>query len=210
MKNLKILSEKLLPMLFWILLMLAFDTPAITFATLLAAAIHELGHIAVMGIITRGSLPLPKTVISGLRLRPHRLLSYGEEMFLALGGPLANIVVFLLLIPLFDRGGGYFLTFAILNLLTAASNLIPIRGYDGYRIIRNLLIPRLGGDRADSVMQRASTFFCGVAVFLSLFLILKIGEGYWIFAIFFGILVKDVLKMQRISNSENKRDFKSI
>ncbi len=208
MKTLKILSERTLPALFWILLMLAFDTPAMTIATLMAAALHEIGHIAVMAHLSRGKLSLPRTVMFGLRLRENRLLSYKEEAFLALGGPLANIIAFIILIPLFDLCDGYFFIFAFLNLLTAISNLIPIKGYDGYKIIECLLAPKMGIDKCARIISSISFLFSTVAVFASLFLIMKIGEGYWIFAVFFAILIKDILKMQNRINLEITGDFK--
>ena len=208
MKKIKEAAERILPVLFWLLLMLAFDSPYITIATLLAAALHELGHISVMLILSCGNEgTMPRAVISGFRLRPSRLLSYKEEILLAAGGPLFNILTCIALLFFRGTGGGYFSIFALLNLLTAISNLIPIKGYDGYRIIRCFAAERLGDERCDALMRRISGIFASVAVFFSLYLIMKIGEGYWIFSIFFAILVKDVLKMQNITNSEIKRDF---
>ena len=207
MKKIKSIVERILPMLFWILLMLAFDSPYITALTLLAAALHELGHIAVMVFLSCGEITIPKAVLSGLRLRPSRLISYKEEIFLAAGGPIINLAAFIFLTLYFGRENEYITVFAFLNLLTAISNLIPISGYDGYRIIHNLTLFKLGEEKSEKIMRFFSSGFTSLAVFFSLYLIMKIGEGYWIFSVFFAILVKDVLKMQNITNLEIKRDF---
>ena len=67
-------------MLFWVLLMLAFDTPSVVILTVIAALLHESGHIAAMTIICRKGITLPRAVISGLRLKPERALSYTETV----------------------------------------------------------------------------------------------------------------------------------
>ena len=201
MKLLKFISERALPLLFWILLMLAFDTPTMTFLTICAALTHEIGHIAVMSHLTRGSLSLPRTVISGMRLRAGRMLSYKEEAVLAAGGPAINLLVFFILIPTFNNDYTY--TFAVLNLLTAISNLIPINGYDGYRILNAVMSRFPNPTLTESIMSHTSLLFSVFAVFASLFFILKIGEGYWVFAVFFVILIKDIFKLQSKTNNEN-------
>ena len=205
MKTLKFISERALPLLFWIMLMLAFDTPTMTFLTICAALTHEIGHIAVMSFLTKGLLSLPRAVIFGMRLRADRMLSYKEEAVLAAGGPIINLLVFFFLIPTFDNDYAY--TFAVLNLLTAISNLIPINGYDGYRILSAFMSRFPNPTLSESIMSHTSLLFSVFAVFASLFFILKIGEGYWVFAVFFVILIKDIFKLQSKTNNENSGDF---
>ena len=192
-KFLKRITDRALPLLFWLLLMLAFDSPAMTVLTVAAAITHELGHIAVISFISGGRLTVPRAVISGLRIAPGRMLSYKEEALVAIGGPAINLLVFISLIPFFSSE--YVFTFALLNLLTAISNLIPIYGYDGYRILRAVISKFSTPDFSERLLSSASLLFSSFAVFTSLFFILKIGEGYWIFTVFFVILVKDILKM---------------
>ena len=206
MKILKMISNRALPLLFWILLMLAFDTPMMTILTIAAALTHEIGHIAVMAFITDGKLTLPRAVISGLRLKSSRMLSYKEEAMVAAGGPIINLLVFITLIPFFNSD--YILAFGMLNLLTAISNLIPINGYDGYRILGAILAYMGKTELNEGILSYTSLLFSVFAVFSSLFFILKIGEGYWVFAVFFAILIKDILKMQSRTNNENSGDFK--
>ena len=192
LKFLKLLFDRALPLLFWLMLMLAFDSPSMTVLTVAAAITHELGHIVVMSFITREAPTLPRAVLSGFRITPGHMLSYKEEAILAFGGPALNLLVFISLIPFFSSD--YLFMFAILNFLTAISNLIPINGYDGYRILRAVLYRFNSPNLCERILSASSLIFSAFAVFSALFFILKIGEGYWIFAVFFAILIKDILK----------------
>ena len=201
MKILTSLSQKILPILFWLLLMLAFDTPAMTVMTVLAAVLHEMGHIAAALAVGCGDVSLPYAALTGLRILPPQLMSYKNEIIIALGGPIANLAVFVILIPFLKSD--YIFAFTIINLLTAASNLLPVGGYDGYRAVRGILITRMSPDAAEIIMCAVSLSFSSVAVFISLFLMMRVGEGYWIFAIFFAVLLKEAFKMQKRAKSKN-------
>lgn len=176
------LTQRLLPPLFWMLLLFAFDSPLFAVCTLISAGIHELGHIAVFTLLGIKSSK-PTGHITGFRISPARVLSYSEDVLVSLGGPLANLLfsaIFLSLSPIF---GDYAKILSLFNALTMLSNLAPIEGYDGYRIILALLSEKFpyfeGGLRA------ISFFFTSVLTFLSLYLIEKLGTGYWIFALFY-------------------------
>ena len=203
MKHISAACERVLPMLFWVLLMLAFDTPSVVILTVIAALLHESGHIAAMTIICRKGITLPRAVISGLRLKPERALSYTEELFVAAAGPLLNLLLFTFLILFSTRGGVYLYSFAIINLLTALSNLLPARGYDGYRIMYSTLALLSNAERSARFMHTISLFFSAFVVFLSLGLIMIFDSGYWIFVIFFISLIGELTKRQKHINREN-------
>lgn len=193
MRILRSLSEKILPALFWIMIMLAFDTPAMCIMTCLAAALHELGHICAAIFVSDAKISLPRATLKGLKIDTGRLLSYKEELIIALGGPLSNIAAFLLLLPL-SFLSSYIRVFALLNLLTAISNLIPIRSYDGHRILRTLLISRIPADDCERIMSNVTLFISSAGVLLSLLILMICGEGYWIFAILFIVFIRELQK----------------
>ena len=97
----------------------------------------------------------------------------------------------------------YVFAFALINLLTAISNLLLIKGYDGYRIVSGIISVRASADTAANVMESLSLTFSAIAVFISLFLMMRIGEGYWLFAIFFTVLLKEAFKTQKTMKNEN-------
>lgn len=199
MERLLLLSERLFPLFFWLLLMLGFDSPTITVITLASALIHELGHVAAYMILGKSTVPF--ATFSGFRINAGRLLSYKNELFVALCGPLANLLLFLLSIP-FSTDGGYLSLFGILNLFTALSNLLPLYGYDGYRILHSAIAMRKTSECADTALYAFSFLLSAVLTFFSLFFILKRGEGYWIFGIFFASLTGNIFKRHGSTKSE--------
>ena len=199
--------ETVLPITFWVLIMFGFDSISVTVMTLLAAIIHECGHLAVISHLCGHSSAAPAPRLDGMRITPSRILSYKEEIFAAFGGPLANAILFLILIPFFDKADGYAVTFATINLMTALSNLLPVSGFDGYKIALNALALKFGSEGAERFLSAFSFLFCTVILFLSLYLILKIGEGYWIFGIFFIATLGEVFKRSKPTKTKNVRDF---
>ena len=202
MRILRLLEERVLPALFLLFLMLAFDTAWVTVLTFMVAAIHELGHIGTAILIGVGDMSMPTAVLTGLRIRPARLLSYREEVIIALGGPLANILTFLLLLPRLESNE-YIFTLALISLFTAISNLIPIRGWDGHRILIGLLATRLSPEVLDTVAHVLTLTFSATATLISLLFMLQVGDGYWIFTVFFVILCREILGKRKFIKNEN-------
>ena len=188
-------AEKILPLVFWVFLIFAFDTPRFATLTVAAALIHEAGHL-LFGI-SRGAIRLlPSPHPTGFRIKPDKLMSYKDELILLIGGPVLNFLAFFALGFLYKAtGAAIAYDFAFLNLLTAITNLFPIRSYDGYRIIETALLIKTDSERALGFLHALSFFFTAVLLLLSLYFLLKIGEGYWIFAIFFYSLLVDLKKL---------------
>ncbi len=197
--------ETLMPIAFWVVIMFGFDSISVTVMTLLAAAIHECGHLAVITLTCghKATTPIPK--INGMRITPSVILSYKEEILAALGGPCANILFFLILLPFCNKADGYAITFSMINLMTALSNLLPVSGFDGYKIALNAVALKFGSESAERLLSAFSFLFSWVAVFLSLYLILKIGEGYWIFGIFFTATLTEVFRRNDLAKTKNAR-----
>ena len=152
------LSVRILSGFFWLLLLFGFDDGITAALTVAAALFHELGHVAALFIIGAGGR-LPAARLRGLALVPSRILSYKEEALVASAGPLANLMLAALLsfLPPFGQSR----LFLFINLLTALSNLLPVKGYDGYRAISSLLLPARrtssGFEAATSIYLRNSS-----------------------------------------------------
>jgi Zn-dependent protease len=189
-------AEKYLPLLFWVFIIFAFDTPRFAALTIAAALIHEAGHVFFGAL--RGQFRLfPSAHPTGFRIKPANFISYKDELILISGGPVLNSIVFLVSFLAFKITGGAFLyDFAFVNLLTAISNLLPIKSYDGYRIAETLILMlKRDSFYTLSVLRAASFAFTSLLSFLSLYFILKIGQGYWIFALFFYSALQDLRKL---------------
>ena len=184
---------KVMPISFWLVLLFAFDKPYIAVLTLISAAIHELGHVLALKRCKRRYSFFG--VGSGFRIRADSTISYGEELFTALAGPLANVAVLLVLLPFILLGTyPYASVFAAVNLFTALSNLIPIEGYDGYRVI-SCIINRRTENKIHSEILRATSFLLtAVIALISLYIIRSFDGGYWIFFIFLTSLIRAICK----------------
>lgn len=192
----KHLSEEILPIFFWVLMIFGFDAPYMAILTILSALLHELGHIISMMLVgkVRGRL---RTHLSGFRITANGG-GYIEDIITLLGGPTINILAFLLCFALSRGQEGYIMEVGFVSLITAISNLLPVEGYDGYNIILKLLYMKeaTGGVR----VLEAISFGISIAfTFLSLYLLLRYGEGYWVFGIFFSLLLGKIFKYNKLS-----------
>lgn len=187
-----------LSLIFFALVIFGFNSTATGVLTLLAALIHELGHIfASLSLLEYSEAP--RFVLSGLRLKRPRNIAYRDEIIITAAGPAFNFIAFLILLFISAFCGRYFLLFAMLNLFTAISNLLPIKSFDGYRIL--LALSGLYGSsfHIEKILYALSFALTALLTFLSLYLIMRVGEGYWIFAIYFSSLLGGIF--ERLKNA---------
>ena len=188
MKLIKLI-QSFLPALFWGLVIFGFEEPHLAIMTLLCALIHELGHFVFTPCEVR-----MRGVVSGFRIKPKGMLSYQSKILSYMGGPLANLIIALPALLFFPVLGEYLRVFALLNLATALSNLMPIEGYDGYGIIATILEMRSAEAGGFAILQWVSRAIIILMCILSLYLIDRVDGGYWIFALFFSFTLKLVHK----------------
>lgn len=214
-KKLARLAVNLLSFLFWAMILFGFNSPSVAVLTLLAALIHECGHIAAQ-IFTENFRGLPHFSLCGMKLRSVGRVCYKDELLILAAGPAANLFTFLFFYLLTVIFGGGFFIFALLNLFTAIGNLAPLYDTDGYKII-TLLYSSLGlGFGAWRALSAVSFAFTVILTFLSLYLIMKVGDGFWIFIIFFFSLLNTLFNSKNIKKrditrfKEKKRAFQSF
>ena len=151
-------------------LVLLFHRDELLPATLLAAAVHECGHLLaakLLGIRLR----LLELDLMGARLYPAaHLPSYRAEMLLAAAGPAASLL--LLLIPPLSP---FWAAARTASLSLALFNLLPIRDFDGGRVLHALLAAGLGRN-ADSVLAVTSYLSLLFLFSIAACLLLRYGE----------------------------------
>lgn len=178
----------ILPAFFWIFLIFGFEDAYIALLSIGAAAVHEMGHILCI-FIKRGRLNL-RSVVSGLRIRKTQTASYRHEMITYLCGPLVNLIIFVICSLIAPLIGGIMWDIAMINLATAISNLLPIEGYDGYGILRCMLLSHERSEQYVGILKRLSSSLTFLFCVFSLYLIDRMGGGYWIFGVFFISTIK--------------------
>lgn len=179
-------SSSFLSVLFWVLLIFGFDEPRYAAITVIAAVIHEAGHVFYHIYMGGGARTL-RGRLGGLLLGKGVCRSYGEELTLYLCGPLANFIAALLAFLFLRDDIGTL--FSAVNIATGVSNLLPVQNYDGYGIIKSAMNLLGMEEEAIKILPTISLFFVCVISLLSLYLMDRFDGGYWIYAVFFTSLV---------------------
>ena len=186
---LRLFSDSVLPIIFWISVIFGFDAPYVAILTIICAIFHELGHY--LAIVISGGKGALRGHSSGFRIARCDTAAHRKEILVLLSGPLANILLFLITLPFGNALGGYLSTFAFINLATGLSNLLPLEGYDGYGALSELFAT---WERYDLIrrLESLSFIFSISLTFVSLYLIDRFSEGYWIFGLFFFMTLSKI------------------
>ena len=167
--------------LFWLLLIFAFEKPKEGLLTVTAALIHESGHfLFTLIFLKRASTPYG--VISGFRIKNEQLLPYRSQLLLYLSGPIMNLAAFAVsfLLPCAE----FARDFALINLFTMLSNLLPVEGYDGFGALKTAA-SALGVEHLMyPILKWLSFVFTSLMALISLYFMYYLNGGYWIYVIF--------------------------
>lgn len=187
----RLFSDSILPMIFWVSLILGFDTPYVAILTIISAVVHEAGHCAAIRISTGKSASV-KGHSSGFRIKRTESLPYQKVIFILLAGPMANVILYIITLPFGNALDGYLRVLGIVNLATGISNLMPLEGYDGYGAIKEALI-FTGRSDAVKKLEISSFILNTILTFVALYLIERFGEGYWIFGLCFVMMLSKLV-----------------
>lgn len=167
----------------------------ISIAALLAAALHELGHIAAAKLcnIPIGELKLG---IFGAALTPKSLLcSYKKEIILCGAGPLINLISALLLFPFFNLNE-FFSLFISASLFLGILNLLPIYDFDGGRILFCILSTKLSIKVTFQIIKTISFILIFTLWSLSVYLLLRLSSSLSLFVFSLSLFAKIFLSQQ--------------
>ncbi len=160
---------------------------------ILAAAIHEFGHLAaamVLGIRLRsleiGPLGATIRVCEGL-------ISYKKEWLLCFSGPffnLASAAVIALIIP----DSEFSRLFCPISMIIALLNLLPLRGFDGGRML-GAAVGYIAGPRAAARTLSYLSLITVVCLWLfSVYLLIRFGASLSLFVftvtVFYRIFIE--------------------
>lgn len=169
-----------------LLVLLFGDNSIYTLIALSAAALHEAGHLiaaAMMGVEI-GSLSVS---LFGARLGlAVPLYSYKREWLLCAAGPAMNFLTggaayYIYRICGSTESMRYVLFFAIASFFLALLNLLPIKNFDGGRMLLCITAPLIGIYSAEKLTGTLSFIFVLMIWAASLYLMLRIGSSLALF-----------------------------
>ena len=181
---------------FWLLILAAaiVSPVQVVVSVLLAAALHECGHLAMLRLFHVPVEGLRLTALGAeLYAKGARRLSYARELLVTLAGPAANLLCALAsaLLARFTQQELFYI-FAGANAVLCAYNLLPVLPLDGGRVLYLVTAFFFGpmvGDAAAAVVGTA----CALSLLvLGIYLSVVSGSGmFFLFAAFsllWGIL----------------------
>ncbi len=166
--------------LIYFLWMLLCDRSGIALVSLLAAALHEVGHLIAAKCL---QIPLQSLRLDllGARIDVHgRILSYGEEWLLSMSGPLASLL-FSLIGSFFWSHSKLATVFSCASLLLGILNLLPIQTFDGGRMLECALLQFSTPQKAGAILKGCTFFFLWLLWAFSVYLMIKIADGISLF-----------------------------
>lgn len=187
MRSKKWTVDRCVPLL--LAVMVLSDRTGIVGATLLAAALHECGHIVAAHALR---LPFRRMHLGllGARLELEgRMPSYGEEWLLCAAGPLVSLLGAAIAAPLW-RVWPAAVRFSCASLLLGVLNLLPIRSFDGGRMLAASLGAWLPGRVADCVMTLTSLLFLFLLWATAVYFLLRAGDGLSLFCFSVGLFLR--------------------
>ena len=182
------------------------------YCILVAIVLHGIGHmLAARAVGTKfRRLRLSRT---GMRLITDEggFASYDDELICALGGPAANACAALAvralvwMFPSIAPGAEQFIP---LSLSLGLLNLLPLRGFDGARILFCFLcahhrrLPSLSPDRAARAVSLLSCLVLTLLWLLSVYLLLRRGSALSLF-----LFCLQLFRSLALENEESGGDF---
>ena len=198
-----------------LLALLAEEHVSSTFILLLAALIHECGHLWIAHIlhISIGSLHIS---MLGARLElKDPLLSYEKEWALCMAGPLFSLFFSALAAWIAAARPDWECVrlFSVTSYALGIVNLLPIGWLDGGRIFRALCMMLLPTHTANLLLQICSFLFLLFLWMISVYLLIRVGNSLKLFVFSLSLFFRFFLSKRghkKSRNSDISREYRRI
>lgn len=164
---------------------------------LLAAFLHELGHIFMAKIfrVRFSSLTLSSL---GATLKPQDGMgSYVSEMMIAAAGPAINLLSTAVLLSFDNLASPFWNFFMMSSMVLAFLNLLPIRGFDGGRIFLCLLSLTPCRNAAEALLSFLSFLSLFALWSFSVYLLLRVTSSLSLFVFSCSIFMRIFVSTQK-------------
>ena len=156
------------------------DRSLLCLSAFLAAAFHEVGHLLAARLL---GIPIRSLRLDLLGARMDtvgRMMTYGEEWLLAAAGPLFSLLLSLGLFFLWEISP-FARLLSCASLLLGGLNLLPIRSFDGGRMLASPISYFFGERTSDYVLRLTSFLFLFLLWAVSVYFLLLAGDGLSLF-----------------------------
>ena len=173
-------------MILW-LSILIYLQPRLSVAFLLAAAVHELGHVTALSLMGKPPDQLHLSFLGANMDVP--ALSYGQAAMAYAAGPLLNLILGLYL-PVCPALG-------LMSLALGLFNLLPVCGLDGSGILVSLLSLHFAPETAQRTARFVSIVLCILALPFAVWAGKRYHFGLWLSALAGLLLAKSIYLVAR-------------
>ena len=182
---------------FFALLLSLFLTHSYTaLALVLAAALHELGHIFAARLF---DIPLGELRLGafGAAITPkYGLTSYKKELALVIAGPLVNLASASVIFAYADTTDSFLSLFGFASLFLGMLNLLPIDDLDGGRFLRCAMLLKYPPDKVTRMCSSISFLLVFSLWILSVYLLLRLSLSLSLFTFSLSLFCKIFLKQK--------------
>ncbi len=176
-------------------LMLATDRTGLLLPSLFAVTMHEVAHLFAMWLVDLSPKRI-RLIPASVQIIRKFGASFKSEIFIALSGPAANLLLFAVLYFNFLSFGNEMVQYyALINLVVGAFNLLPVIGLDGGTVLLELISRKTDYNKAVLLLKIITLTISLVCVILAILMFIKgdFNPSVFILAIYFFIMF--LLKM---------------
>lgn len=171
-----------------VVVLLTLDTGRTALWCLIASAMHEAGHFS--ALLSCGGLPSVISIgLFGVRMETaeRSALSYRQNLWISLAGPLVNLIS-LLLLAAFGRSST---VPAMVHGTMAFLNLLPIEPLDGGQALLYALSSRLLADKAERIVWMVSLCFLFPLAVAGFYLLIRSRYNFTllVLCLYLGLLI---------------------
>ncbi len=177
-----------------ITIMLLTDKTGYMLPALFAVFMHEIGHLFMMWVVDCAPKRI-KLIPASIQITTPFQKRYRNDILIAASGPIVNIILFLTLYFNFLAFGNQItLYFALLNLIIALFNLLPVKGLDGGTILYCILAKFKGCEKAALILKIITLVLAALIIVMAITLSLrgKFNISFYIMGIY--LLITSLLK----------------
>ena len=171
------------------------DKSGIMLLAIFSAFIHELGHIAMAEVLGLGVKELYFAPF-GIRMilkTPLSIVGRGKKVAVLSAGCLVNLA----LLALFWLSGQQ--TAALINLITAAFNILPAGTLDGGRILYEILSIKLDAQTAEKITDVVSLLSAAALFALGSFVLLYSGYNFSLLITSIYLAVAVIIRQKKLN-----------